>query len=172
VPGRAGDATRGRKVEEFTGSIDVMPTILDLLGAEPPLQCDGHSLAPFLKGEKPKDWRQEIFWELDFRDAASDVPERELGVKLDDCTIAVVRGARYKYVHFATQPALFFDLADDPDELKNRAGDPSYAAPMLAMAQKMLSWRLSKAERTLTGIRLTKKGPVECPRARRFTSAA
>ncbi len=36
------------------------------------------------------------------------------------------------------------------------------------MMQKMLSWRLNKAERTLTGIRLTKKGAQECPRERRF----
>lgn len=172
VPGKMGDATRGQRVDEFTGSIDIMPTILDLLGGEPPLQCDGYSLAPFLKGAKVKNWRQEIFWELDFRDAASDIPERELGVKLDDCSIAVVRDARYKYVQFAGGlPPVFFDLVDDPDELRNRAGDPAYVGQAFKMAQKMLSWRLSKAERTLTGIRLTKNGPVECPRKRRFSPA-
>ena len=169
IPGAAWDSTRGRRIEEFTGSIDLMPTILDLLGGEPPLQCDGCSLAPFLMGKNPGNWRREIFWELDFRDPASDLPERELGVALDDCTIAVVRDARYKYVQFAGGlPPVFFDLTDDPGELKNRAGDPAYTGRAFEMAQKMLAWRLSKAERTLTGIRLTKDGPVECPRARRF----
>jgi arylsulfatase A-like enzyme len=161
-------AARGRVVDAFSGSIDVMPTILELLGAEPPLQCDGRSLAPFLRGEDPGDWPQQVFWELDFRDAASDRPERELGVAFDDCAIAVIRDRRFKYVHFAGLPPLFFDLEADPDETVDRAADPAYAAPALAMAQRMLSWRLGRGERTLTGIRLTHEGPVECPRERRL----
>lgn len=168
MPGTDTAASRGRVVEEFTGSIDIMPTILEHLGAVPPLQCDGRSLTSLLRGETPRDWPQEVFWELDFRDAASDRPERELGVLLDECSIAVVRSRQFKYVHFGALPPLFFDLRDDPDETKNRANDPAYAAQTLAMAQKMLSWRLNKAERSLTGIRLMSKGPQECPRDRRF----
>ncbi len=168
MPSDRAKAARGRVVEEFTGAIDIMPTILESLGAEAPLTCDGESLLGFLDGADPKGWRTEMFFELDFRDATSDRPERELGVKLDECSIAVVRGKRYKYVHFGALPPLLFDLVEDPDEMKNRAADPAYAAHTLAMAQKMLSWRLNKAERTLTGIRLTGKGAVECPRERRF----
>jgi arylsulfatase A-like enzyme len=113
-----------------------------------------------------------MFFELDFRDAVSDRPERELGVLLDECSVAVVRGERFKYVHFAALPPLLFDLENDPDETRNRAGDPAYAGHALSMAQKMLDWRLSKAERTLTGIRLTSRGPQECPRERRFPTPA
>ncbi|MBL8702837.1 MAG: alkaline phosphatase family protein [Alphaproteobacteria bacterium] len=171
LPAGAPAAARGRVVEEFSGSIDVMPTILDLLGAEPPLQCDGRSLAPFLRGETPSRWPTEVFWELDFRDPVNDRPERELGVALDDSSIAIVRGRRHKYVHCAALPPLLFDLEADPDETRNLAGDPAHAPLALAMAQRMLSWRLAKAERTLTGIRLTRNGPVECPRARRFPDA-
>ncbi len=168
VPGANDAAPRGRVVDEFTGSIDLMPTILEHLGGVPPLQCDGRSPTPFLRGEAPRDWPQDVFWELDFRDAASDRPERELGVRLDECSIAVVRGRRFKYVHFGALPPLLFDLSDDPDETRNRANDPAYTAHALAMAQKMLSWRLNKADRTLTGIRLTGRGAQECPRERRF----
>ena len=168
VPSADRSATRGRVVEDFTGSIDVMPTILARLGGVPPLQCDGRALTRFLQGERPANWPEQVFWELDFRDAASDRPERELGVALDDCSIAVIRDRRFKYVHFTALPPLLFDLAADPDETTNRAADPAYAPHALAMAQRMLSWRLGKAERTLTGIRLMRNGPVECPRARRF----
>ncbi len=169
TPGK--DGSRGRIVENFTGSIDIMPTILEHLGGVPPLQCDGRSLEPFLEGATPADWPQEVFWELDYRDAGSDRPERELGVKLDECSIAVVREKRFKYVHCGGLPPVLFDLADDPDETKNRAADPTYAAQALDMAQRMLSWRLNKAERTLTGIRLSRNGPIECPRKRRFGKA-
>ena len=168
VPGKGGN--RGRIVEQFTGSIDIMPTILEYLGAVPPLQCDGGSLSPFLHGDTPGSWPAEVFWELDFRDAASDRPERETGVRLDECSIAVIRDDRFKYVHCGGLAPLLFDLADDPDETKNRAADPSYVQHTLAMAQRMLNWRLNKADRTLTGIRLSRDGPVECPRERRFPS--
>ena len=168
VPGKGGN--RGRTVEQFTGGIDIMPTILEHLGAVPPLQCDGRSLTSFLQGKMPADWPEEVFWELDYRDAGSDRPEREPGVRLDECSIAVIRDRRFKYVHCGGLPPLLFDLADDPDETKNRAADPSYAQHTLAMAQRMLNWRLNKADRTLTGIRLSRNGPIECPRERRFPS--
>jgi arylsulfatase A-like enzyme len=169
APGR--DGARGRVVDDFTGSIDVMPTILDRLGAVPPLQCDGRSLLPFLDGRTPSDWPKQVFWELDFRDAGSDRPERELGIRFDECTIAVLRDARFKYVHCGGLPPLLFDLADDPGETRNRIGDPACAGQALTLAQRMLDWRLNKADRTLTGIKLSRNGPVECPRERRFAAA-
>ena len=168
APGRAMDAGRGRAEEAFTESIDVMPTILDLLGAEPPLQCDGASLRPLLAGATPPGWRQAVHWELDFRAVVEAGPERELGIALDDCSLAVVRNRRHKYVHFAALPPLFFDLARDPDELHDCATSPHHAGDALRLAQAMLSWRLGSADRTLTGIKLTGSGPVERPRSRRF----
>ena len=128
------------------------------------MQCDGASLGPFLAGASPEAWRAEAHWELDFRDVLHGRPEAELGLKLDDCGFAVVRGARYKYVHFTALPPLFYDLEADPDEAHDLAGDPAYAPLVLAYAQKMLSWRMQAAERTLTGIKLTPEGPVARPR--------
>src|SRR5690606_7152228 len=52
------DRSRGRVVEAFTEAVDVMPTILEWLGLEPPPQCDGRSLLPFLEGGTPERWRQ------------------------------------------------------------------------------------------------------------------
>ena len=168
APGREMDKGRGRKVEAFTESVDIMPTILDLLGGEVPLQCDGASLRPFLAGRTPEAWRAEAHWELDFRDVLTGRPEAELGLKPDDCGLAVVRGARYKYVHFTALAPLFYDLETDPDEAHDLAGDPAYAPMVLAYAQKMLSWRMQAADRALTGIRLTSKGPVAWPRPDRL----
>ncbi|MCK6451844.1 MAG: alkaline phosphatase family protein [Alphaproteobacteria bacterium] len=164
-------SARGRVVDAFTESIDVMPTILDCLGAAPPVQCDGASLKPWLAGATPASWREEVFFELDFRDAAEGAPERELGMSLDECTLAVVRDRRYKYVHFAALPPLLFDLASDPEERRNCLDDPAHAPAALAMAQKMLTWRLAMADRALTGLKLSSKGLVECPPGRRIAAA-
>jgi arylsulfatase A-like enzyme len=162
------DAGRGRAVDHFTESIDVMPTILDLLGAEPPLQCDGASLRPFLAGGNPAGWRRAVHWELDFRDVVKAGPERELGIALDECSLAVVRDHRHKYVHFTALPSLLFDIATDPDERHDLAGSPDHRGDVARLAQAMLSWRLAKADRTLAGIRLTAAGPVERARHLRF----
>ena len=164
VPNRA----KGRVVDAFSQSIDVMPTILDCLGAQPPLQCDGASLKPFLTGASPKGWREEIFFELDFRDAADTAPEQQLGLSIDECSLAVVRNRSYKYVHFAGLPALLFHLEKDPEERRNVLADPAHASAALRMAQKMLTWRLAMADRAMTGMKLSAKGLVEASSERRI----
>ncbi len=69
-------------------------------------------------------------------------------------------GRRYKYVHFAALPPLFFDLQEDPGEFVNQANNPDYQSIMLEYAQKMLSWRMRHTHRGLTEIFLTEEGPV------------
>jgi arylsulfatase A-like enzyme len=77
---------------------------------------------------------------------------------MDQCSLCVVQDERYKYVHFAALPPLFFDLAADPHQFRNLAEDPAHAGLVKHYAQRALSWRLSHAERTLTGFRATPAG--------------
>jgi arylsulfatase A-like enzyme len=159
-PNAAAGAARGRQVAAFTESVDVMPTILDWLGLEIPAQCDGHSLLPFLRGETPKHWREEAHMELDFRagpNARFDA-QTALGLEPDDCQLAILRGQRWKYVHFAALPPLLFDLENDPDEMEDLSDDPKHRDVLLAMAQKMLSWRLRHQEHVLTNLHCGPKG--------------
>jgi arylsulfatase A-like enzyme len=151
-------ATRGRIVDRFTETVDTMPTILDWLGGEIPRQCDGRSLLGFARGEAPPDWRTEVHYEYDFRDIFYSKPETALGLHMDECSLAVVQDEQYKYVHFAALPPLFFDLADDPGQFRNLAGDPDYASLVRDYAQRMLSWRLRHADKALTGFRATPAG--------------
>jgi len=150
--------SRGTIVENFTETIDTMPTILEWLGLPVPRQCDGRSLLPFVKQGAPADWRTEVHYEFDFRDLFYSKPETSLGIPMDKCSLAVVQDEAFKYVHFAALPPLFFDLRKDPGQFVNRAGDPAYAGRMGEYAAKMLDWRLGFAERTLTGYRATPLG--------------
>ena len=163
APGSFSKEGRGRVVEAFTENIDVMPTILDILGCEVPLQCDGRSLTSFLTGDEPDDWRKEVHWEIDFRDVLNGKPEKEMGLRLDACSLCVLRDRRYKYVHFTDLPPLLYEISADPNELTNLAGDPAHAGVVAEYAQKMLSWRMVHEERTLTGI----SKDFERPRAQR-----
>lgn len=162
-PRPSADAMRGKSVDVFTEAVDVMPTILDSIGAEVPRTCDGRSLAPLLRGETPSNWREEVFFEHDFRAVTTQKAEQALGISSDECSYAVVRDGLYKYVHFAALPPLLFDLVKDPQEMHNLAGKPEMAATVLHYAQKMLSWRLTHADRTLTNMQLTKAGVVSRP---------
>jgi arylsulfatase A-like enzyme len=145
----------------FTESIDVMPTIIDWLGGEVPRACDGRSLAPFTRAGRPADWRTELHYEYDFRDIHYSLPERDLGVGMDEASLCVVQDERFKYVHFAALPPLFFDLKADPNQFRNLAEDPAYAAIVRDYAQRALSWRLIHADRTLTHFRATPQGLEE-----------
>ena len=163
APGASAEDARGSTVDAFTENVDLMPTILVSLGGEVPLQCDGRSLTAFLEGRTPSDWRKEAHWEIDFRDVVSAKPESDMGLRLDECSLCVVRDQRYKYVHFTALPPLLYDIDGDPSESVNLADDPANAGVVAEYAQKMLSWRMAHADRTLTGFH----NEFERPRAQR-----
>ena len=124
-PAREFDASRGRVVDAFTEHVDVLPTICELLGTDVPLQCDGRPLTPWLEGDTPDDWRDEVHFEFDFRDPDGALLEEAFGLTLEECALAVLRDEHGKYVQFSGHPALppiFFDLDADPDA--DRATSP------------------------------------------------
>lgn len=92
--------------------------------------------------------------ELDFRSGpyGSFDGQGALGLEPDECQLAIMRGERWKYVHFAALPPLLFDLQNDPWEMSNLATDAGHRDVTLEMAQKMLSWRLKHQEHVLTNL--------------------
>ncbi|HEX2890926.1 MAG TPA: sulfatase, partial [Vineibacter terrae] len=134
---------------------------LDWMGAPAPRTCDGVSLLPWCRGRAVMPWRQEAHFEFDFRDLWYIKPQSALGLPMESCSLAGIRGVRDKYVHFAALPPVFFDLEADPNEMHDRAADPAYGPRLLASAQKLLSWRLQHADRTLTRFRATPQGLEE-----------
>ena len=153
-PGAAADVGRGRQVDAFTESVDLMPTVLDWLERDTPAQCDGRSLLPFLRGATPLRWRTEAHMELDFRSGPYSGLDAEAALELtpDECQLAIIRGDRWKYVFFAALSPLLFDLHADPGEMHDLSGDPAYREVLIEMAHKMLSWRLIHQEHVLTNL--------------------
>ena len=158
--------SQGGVVRAFTEHVDIMPTLLEFIGAEIPPQCDGRSLLPFIAGPAPANWRQEAHFEFDFRDASFDGAEFALGLTLHQCNFSVIRGERFKYVHFAGLRPLLFDLERDPREFTNLANAADYAKVAFAQAQKLLSWRLAHEDQTLTHLMATDKGMIARPSPR------
>lgn len=77
---------------------------------------------------------------------------------MDESSLCVIQDAKFKYVHFAALPPLFFDLERDPNQFTNLAESPAHAGLVKEYAQRALSWRLRHAERTLTAFRATPDG--------------
>ncbi|WP_049733295.1 alkaline phosphatase family protein [Rhizobium ecuadorense] len=150
----------GGVVDDFTSAADIFPTLCQRLGIEAKNGLDGRSLMPFVEGGSGAGWRDAAFWEFDFRDIAGGESERHFGLRSNECNLAVIRDARFKYVHFTALPPLLFNLRDDPMELDNIAGDPAYAAIRLGYAEKLLSLRARHLDQTLAYTELTEKGPV------------
>lgn len=151
-----GAPLRGAAVDLPTEAVDVAPTILDCLGLEIPHTMDGRSLAPFLRGDAPHNWRRHSFSELDFGDPVTPgAMQDRLGLIAEDANLAILRGPRYTYVHVnGGLPPLLFDH-DGDGELRDIAMTPEAQPVLLRMAQEMLGHRMRHAQgrfaRTIVG---------------------
>lgn len=151
----------GTVIAEPTESVDVAPTILDMIGCDIPDTMDGSSLLPFLAGSKPDGWRRYTFSELDFGDPVSPtLLQRTLGIASDSANLAVLRGESHTLVHInGGFPPLLFDRKAD-GEARNIAGDPECRDILLSMSQAMLDHRMTHAEGRFSHTMITAKGAV------------
>lgn len=116
----------GTTVDDLVEHVDLAPTILDYAGVEQPRELPGRSLRPYLEpGHTTPEPRESALCEFTTND-------RQQHSKC-------LRTERYKYVFNGNdQPAEFYDLAEDPNELVNLAGDSRYAARVRDHAELLL----------------------------------
>lgn len=140
-------------------SVDVAPTILDLLGCEIPDSMDGRSLAPVLAGESPPDWRTYSFSELDFGNPLTLNPGlAQLGLTADRANLAILRDQRHTLVHFnGGLPPLLFDR-NAGGEANDIAGEEAAQPVLLAMTRAMLDHRMSHGEGLFARTMITSEG--------------
>lgn len=116
-PGKVG---RGRVVREFTESIDVPPTLLEMLNAEPFAVNHGQSLTGYLGAAKPANARRSIFSEY--------LENEEACVRTDRWKLIHCSGRRARKDGYVTdkptpgRTVRLFDLQRDPGEFRNVAG--------------------------------------------------
>ncbi len=123
----AGTFTGGQKTDKLAGSIDLLPTLLDLAGLDIPDNIQGESLRP--SNMQKESWRKYIFSEI------GRGPENN---------VVAVRSQTHKYVHFRmetqTEYEQFFNLEEDPWEMKNLINDPSQAEFISVFRKAFENW--------------------------------
>ncbi|RDI29252.1 arylsulfatase A-like enzyme [Pseudacidovorax intermedius] len=140
------DATRGQVLDPLVEAIDVLPTLLEALGADPDgwQHCvEGRSLLPLLHG-RTAPWRDAVFSEADYAYRAA---RWTLGRAPGECRGTMVRTGRWKYVDWEGFRPQLFDLHNDPDELHDLGADPP-AAVEREMRERLLQWSLRRKNRT------------------------
>lgn len=168
---------------ELVSTLDLMPTLLAVAGAEPVSGLPGKSLVPLLSGEKPR-WREYLFTEFHLHSAHNFYPQR------------TIRNARYKLIqnlmpgeinpgydftlkrffadlpktieatpaniraayHRMKRPPEFelYDLQRDPYEFRNLAGDSKYAKQLDALKAQLDQWRQQSRDPLLDTSNLTR----------------
>ena len=102
--------------EDLVQNLDLAETFLDAAGVPVPDAMQGKSLLPLLRGERPADWRDAIYYQY-FEYPGWHMVRRHYGI----------RTARYKLIHYYEVGEWeLFDLQEDPNELRNVRGDPAF----------------------------------------------
>lgn len=123
---RASKKRRGKTRSEMALNVDLAATMLDYAEVDVPKHYQGRSIAPLVRGRKPRNWRNDFFCEHLMNNKS--IPKWE-----------GIRGQRYVYArYFEQEPPYEFlhDLEKDPDQLKNFASDAKYAKTLAKMQKR------------------------------------
>lgn len=147
-PSAAADAARGSVCDELVETIDLAPTFLEALGADPAEQShrlEGRSLVPILQGRQPGSWRRYAVSEYDY----SILPVAAgLGMAPRDARLFMLADRRWKYVHAVGFRPMLYDMESDPNEFRDLGADPRFAAERARLEAALHLWSLRQSQRT------------------------
>ena len=103
-----------RRVEGFSGHVDLLPTILSLVGAPIPAELEGKDLSPMLRGKADK-VQDEVFIEI----------RNDVSIVTDNWKMSVDTGPWFPTAYPIRKGDLY-DRKADPNELRNLYDDPRH----------------------------------------------
>jgi arylsulfatase A-like enzyme len=133
----AGPGSRGPVRAEVAASlVDIMPTLLDLVGHPIPPGVQGASLAPYLTGQgDPASAPAYSFCE---RVQANPGHTREVAPGTPGSFM--VRGKGWKYCTYPDGEEFLYHIAQDPGEMSNLSADPAFKEQKDALRHELEAW--------------------------------
>jgi arylsulfatase A-like enzyme len=146
-PSPAADSARGTVCDELVEAIDLIPTFLEALGADPAQQAhrlEGRSLVPLLRGQ-PTAWRRFAISEYDYslQPAAA-----KLGIEPRDARLFMIADRRWKLIHALGFRPMLYDLEADPNEFRDLGADPAFEDERRRLMGALNAWGLRLSQRT------------------------
>lgn len=134
-----GLGTQPRTLDGLTEMVDVLPTLLELAGLPVPPAMQGRSLARALRQGAQPEGRPDVY--------AVHQPGE-----------LMLRTEQYKYLRYtrgggADRKEVLYDLAEDPNEFRNRAADPALGPALVALRERAFA-RTLEATRSIRPRRL------------------
>ncbi len=176
-----------RAFEEMTQSIDIMPTLLDLLGIDKP-DMDGRSWVPLVKGEKQEN-RDYIINNVNGVSSGAQYPMRVVQTKTSALVVTpwsngrnrlvgldAMGGLSFKAMQEAAKsnpqikkrvdqytigfPMAFYDLVADPDQRENVISDPAHAAEVKRLQDILMNYMVTTNDPQLENYKTILSGGV------------
>ncbi|RYD35792.1 MAG: DUF4976 domain-containing protein [Verrucomicrobiaceae bacterium] len=121
----------GSVSERMVLNTDFAPTFLDLAGLPVPADMQGRSLKPLLAGTPPDNWRSSFYYRY-YHDPGDHNTRAHLGLRTET----------EKLIHYWKKDVWeYFDLATDPNELRNRIDDPAAQPRIAALREEIVRQR-------------------------------
>ncbi|MBY8986887.1 MAG: sulfatase-like hydrolase/transferase, partial [Candidatus Lokiarchaeota archaeon] len=151
--------------DQMISNIDLMPTLLDYIGAEIPKNIEGKSFLPILK-DTTLPFRSEIYTEKNFHEIYD--PLRSVRTKefkyirnfepsefLYRIPLDIERGLSGQElkdkIKIKRAEEELYDLKKDPHENHNLINDPAYDKILIEMRQKLTNWMKETNDPLLRG---------------------
>jgi arylsulfatase A-like enzyme len=152
----------GRRVDHFTESLDLYPTVLEQAGIQTPYTHFGLSLTELMEGEVQRDavfavggydLREPQAFEAGINspdDPLMGIYFEKLKLQNDDPTTvarsAMIRTKDWKMVIRTAGKEEMYDLENDPQELYNRIDDPALSEVRNHLRERFLHWYLRASD--------------------------
>ena len=174
--------------EHLVSTIDLFPTIMDMVGGEKPPGLNGSSFLPLLQGKEQKG-KDMVFTEIDYLSNNKSTPmrciqDKEFGYIFnpwsDGKTIyrnanegetfkaMIEKGridpeiqSRVNLFRYRT-PEEFYDLKNDPNSTHNLVNDQAYTSKLQQYRSKMKEWMKKYNDPLLQVLDLSYKSPRKC----------
>lgn len=124
-----GTLPAGETREQVVNLVDLSQTLLEAMGADQLPHADGKSFWP-VAIDTSKPWKNETFSEY----CTDAVPAWTGGRAVRQ---RMIRSDNWKLAVYDSDPPLLFDLATDPNELRNRAHDPDCAEILKTLSARL-----------------------------------